>query len=49
MAEEKTVGIEIELEDAQLLKLAIDAHEKDITFKSTYVTRYFNNILINVN
>ena len=31
MAEEKTESVEIELEDTQLLKLALAAHEKDIT------------------
>ena len=40
MAEEKTVSIEIELEDAQLLKLALDAHEKDIT-----LNQHMNEVL----
>ena len=40
MAEEKTASIEIELEDAQLLKLALDAHEKDIT-----LNQHMNEIL----
>ena len=31
MVEEKTESVEIELEDTQLLKLALAAHEKDIT------------------
>ena len=40
MAEEKTASIEIELEDAQLLKLALDAHEKDIT-----LNQHMNEVL----
>ena len=40
MAEEKTVSIEIELEDAQLLELTIKAHEKDIT-----LNQHMNEIL----
>ena len=40
MAEEKTASIEIELEDAQLLKLALDAHDKDIT-----LNQHMNEVL----
>ena len=40
MAEEKTASIDIELEDAQLLKLALDAHEKDIT-----LNQHMNEVL----
>ncbi len=40
MAEEKTASVEIELEDAQFLKLALDAHEKDIT-----LNQHLNEVL----
>tara|TARA_R100001244_G_scaffold120785_1_gene90363 strand:+ start:559 stop:720 length:162 start_codon:yes stop_codon:yes gene_type:complete len=40
MAEEKTASVEIELEDAQFLKLALAAHEKDIT-----LNQHMNEVL----
>ena len=40
MAEEKTASVEIELEDEQFVKLALDANEKDIT-----LNQHMNDVL----